>query len=74
MRRGIDKKDKTMPAPPVYQVEFIPLERRLDDRRVAPRDAALPADITADRRMATTRRTEDHKPATPATPATLKVV
>ncbi|MFZ3041009.1 MAG: hypothetical protein WA108_04330 [Thiobacillus sp.] len=29
------QKDKTMSVLPVYQVEFIPLERRLDDRRVA---------------------------------------
>jgi hypothetical protein len=64
IRRNIDKKDKTMSALPVYQVEFIPLERRLGDRRVAPRDAALPAYITADRRTATSRRTEDHKSTT----------
>ena len=56
-----------MSALPVYQVEFIPLERRLGDRRVAPRDAALPAGITADRRTATNRRTEDRKPEPPAT-------
>jgi len=49
---------------PVYQVEFIPLERRLDDRRVAPRDAALPPGVVADRRMIVSgRRTEDRKPA-----------
>ncbi|MCD6707636.1 MAG: hypothetical protein LT080_14450 [Thiobacillus sp.] len=60
-----------MSAPPVYQVEFIPLERRLGDRRVAPRDAALPEGITADRRTATNRRTEDRKAAAPVT---LKVV
>ena len=53
-----------MSALPVYQVEFIPLERRLGDRRVAPRDAALPAYITADRRTATSRRTEDRKSTT----------
>ncbi|MBW8457642.1 MAG: hypothetical protein WA146_10790 [Thiobacillus sp.] len=56
-----------MSALPVYQVEFIPLERRLGDRRVAPRDAALPEGITADRRTATSRRTEDRKPEPPAT-------
>ena len=31
-----------MSALPVYEVEFIPLERRLGDRRIAPRGAALP--------------------------------
>jgi hypothetical protein len=54
-------KDKTMSALPVYEVEFIPLERRLGDRRVAPRDAALPRKITADRRTISGRRTEDRK-------------
>jgi len=48
-----------MAALPVYQVEFIPLERRLGDRRVAPRDAALPPGITADRRKRDSRREED---------------
>jgi hypothetical protein len=53
-----------MSALPVYHVEFIPLERRLDDRRVAPRNAALPSEITADRRKTTSRRLEDRKTAT----------
>jgi hypothetical protein len=53
-----------MSALPVYQVEFIPLERRLGDRRVAPRDAALPPGITADRRRVESRRSEDRRPAT----------
>ena len=52
-----------MSALPVYQVEFIPLERRLDDRRVAPRNAALPREITADRRKTSSRRTEDRRSA-----------
>lgn len=52
-----------MAALPVYQVEFIPLERRLGDRRVAPRGAALPVGITADRRQIAGRRAEDRKPA-----------
>jgi len=54
-----------MSALPVYHVEFIPLERRLGDRRVAPRDAALPPEITADRRKIAVsgRRAEDRKPA-----------
>ncbi|MGB9094668.1 MAG: hypothetical protein WCB93_11180 [Gallionella sp.] len=53
-----------MSALPVYEVEFIPLERRLGDRRVAPRGAALPPEITADRRKVTSRRSEDRKSAT----------
>jgi hypothetical protein len=53
-----------MAALPVYQVEFIPLERRLGDRRVAPRDAALPPEIKADRRKTLGRRAEDRKSAT----------
>ena len=52
-----------MSALPVYEVEFIPLERRLGDRRVAPRDAALPPNLTVDRRKVTSRRAEDRKPA-----------
>jgi len=53
-----------MSALPVYQVEFIPLERRLGDRRIAPRDAALPPEIKADRRKTLGRRAEDRKSAT----------
>ena len=53
-----------MSALPLYHVEFIPLERRLGDRRVAPRDAALPAGVTADRRKATGRRAEERKQST----------
>jgi hypothetical protein len=53
-----------MSALPVYHVEFIPLERRLGDRRIAPRDAALPPQITVDRRKISSRRAEDRKPAT----------
>ena len=34
---------------PSYDVEFIPLERRLDDRRVNP-NAGLPPGVTQDRR------------------------
>jgi hypothetical protein len=55
-----------MSALPVYEVEFIPLERRLGDRRVAPPGAALPEGVKADRRRTTTtgRRAEDRRPAT----------
>ena len=52
-----------MSALPVYDVEFIPMERRLVDRRVAPRDAALPPGITADRRSTPGRRPEDRRVA-----------
>jgi hypothetical protein len=52
-----------MSALPLYQVEFIPLERRLNDRRLAPRDAALPPGITADRRKTSGRRPQDRKSA-----------
>lgn len=52
-----------MSALPVYEVEFIPLERRLGDRRIAPRDSALPPNLAADRRKVTSRRTEDRKSA-----------
>jgi hypothetical protein len=57
-----------MSALPVYEVEFIPLERRLGDRRVAPHSAALPPEISADRRKVSSRRMEDR------TSASLKVV
>lgn len=51
-----------MSALPVYEVEFIPLERRLGDRRIAPRGAKLPPEITADRRRKVSgRRSEDRK-------------
>ena len=44
---------------PVYEVEFIPFERRLRDRRVAPPDAPLPVGLKEDRRRSTGRRTDD---------------
>lgn len=53
-----------MSALPVYQVEFIPLERRLGDRRVAPRGAAMPPGIRQDRRQAPGRRSDDRPSAT----------
>lgn len=43
---------------PVYEVEFIPLERRLAERRTKP-DAGLPAGVMADRRVKAGRRKED---------------
>lgn len=48
-----------MSALPVYQVEFIPLERRLGDRRIAPQGSALPRRVTADRREVNGRRNDD---------------
>ncbi len=53
-----------MSALPVYEVEFIPLERRLGDRRIAPRGAALPPEVVADRRKVSSRRAEDRKATT----------
>ena len=52
-----------MSALPVYEVEFIPLERRLSDRRVAPPQAALPSGLTVDRRKSASRRAEDREPS-----------
>ena len=49
-----------MSALPVYQVEFIPLERRLGDRRIAPQGSALPRRFTADRREGSGQRSDDH--------------
>lgn len=43
---------------PVYEVEFIPLERRLGERRTKP-NAGLPAGIVMDRRVKASRRKED---------------
>lgn len=54
-----------MSALPVYDVEFIPLERRLWDRRQAPRDAVLPPDVMIDRRRLPGRRPEDRFVAAP---------
>jgi hypothetical protein len=55
-----------MSALPVYHVEFIPLERRLGDRRIASCNAALPRNLSADRRKAPTvgRRTDDRQAMT----------
>jgi len=51
-----------MSALPVYEVEFIPLERRLSDRRTVPFWSALPEGLKADRRKkASGRRKEDAK-------------
>ena len=52
-----------MSAIPIYEVEFIPLERRLLDRRAASRTSTLPSGVTADRRKASSRRADERKPA-----------
>jgi hypothetical protein len=48
---------------PVYEVEFIPLERRLGDRRTRP-NAGLPSGVVMDRRAKAGRRKDDHPKST----------
>lgn len=48
---------------PVYEVEFVPVERRLNDRRYAPMNAALPTSIKEDRRVIFGRRVVERKMA-----------
>ncbi len=43
---------------PNYEVEFIPLERRLNDRRTNP-NAGLPQGVLMDRRLKSGRRQDD---------------
>lgn len=50
---------------PSYEVEFIPVERRLGDRRANP-NSGLPPGITADRRR-NDRRDDVHSSAKPLT-------
>jgi hypothetical protein len=50
---------------PSYEVEFIPVERRLGDRRANP-NAGLPPGVTADRRLGD-RRDDVHSSAKPLT-------
>lgn len=50
-----------MPGLPVYEVQFVPVERRLDERRKAPMNAALPKAVTADRRVLFGRRGDEQK-------------
>jgi hypothetical protein len=54
-----------MSALPGYEVEFIPLERRLSDRRLAPYWAALPQGLKTDRRKTTSGRREEDRKITP---------
>jgi hypothetical protein len=46
-----------------YEVEFIPLERRLVDRRKATANAPLPPGLKKDRRASEGRRSHDLSPA-----------
>ena len=52
-----------MPALPVYEVQFVPIERRLSDRRYTPMNSALPKDVMMDRRVIFGRRSEEQKMA-----------
>ncbi len=52
-----------MSALPVYEVQFVPSERRLNDRRSASLNAALPVDLKADRRILFGRRNDERKMA-----------
>ena len=52
-----------MPALPVYEVEFVPIERRLSDRRNTPMNSAPPQGIQSDRRIMFGRRAEEQKMA-----------
>lgn len=48
-----------MAALPLYEVQFVPMERRLNDRRTAPINATLPNNITRDRRLIFGRREDE---------------
>jgi len=52
-----------MPALPVYEVQFVPIERRLHDRRNTPMNSTLPMDVKIDRRVIFGRRSEEQKMA-----------
>lgn len=52
-----------MSALPVYEVHFVLSERRLNDRRVALGNAALPRDLKQDRRIELSRRNDDRNRA-----------
>lgn len=52
-----------MSALPVYEVQFVPMERRLYDRRTSPMNAALPKHIETDRRVLFGRRGDEQKMA-----------
>lgn len=46
---------------PTYEVEFVPVERRLLDRRFVLVNAALPPDVKRDRRTVFGRRGDERK-------------
>ena len=46
-----------------YEVEFIPLERRMLDRRMTSRNAPLPPGLQKDRRETEGRRAQDARHA-----------
>ena len=49
-----------MSALPIYEVQFMPLERRLNDRRIASGIAVLPPSLKQDRRrIGPGRRVDD---------------
>ena len=52
-----------MSALPVYEVNFVLSERRLNDRRLAPSNAALPEGLNYDRRQMKGRRGDDRNGA-----------
>lgn len=52
-----------MSALPVYEVSFVLSERRLNDRRLAPSNAAVPEDLKHDRRDTKGRRNDDRNRA-----------
>ncbi|MHB8915406.1 MAG: hypothetical protein ACYC4K_06290 [Thiobacillus sp.] len=52
-----------MAALPLYEVQFVPMERRLYDRRAAPSNATLPKNIKKDRRLIFGRREEERNMA-----------
>jgi len=49
-----------MSALPVYEVQFVPIERRMNDRRTVPTNS-LPKDVHGDRRIIFGRRSEERK-------------
>ncbi len=50
-----------MSALPVYEVNFVLSERRLNDRRFASSSTVLPKAVKNDRRIILSRRNEDRK-------------
>jgi hypothetical protein len=57
---GFRQQGNAMPVLPVYHVEFVPSERRLNDRRQASEAVVLPSGVLHDRRVVQSRRADDH--------------